>query len=148
MKVLLTHEIFPPQIHGGGEIVVAKMAELLSERGIDVKVLTTGDPKIKKYNNIETVRIPVPVYDRRAKITKFAIEFVHQFGREPTDKEVSENLGLILTHVRSDRKYLHGKSISLDDVVYEDGQKTYHDIFPDTKSKNPRDFRKSAWEEF
>ena len=40
-------------------------------------------------DNKETVRIPVPVYDRRAKITKFAIEFVHQFGREPTDKEVS-----------------------------------------------------------
>ncbi len=62
MKVLLTHEIFPPQIHGGGEIVVAKMAELLSERGIGVKVLTTGDPKIKEYNNIETIRIPVNRY--------------------------------------------------------------------------------------
>src|SRR3989338_330547 len=99
-------------------------------------------------DNKETVRIPVPVYDRRAKITKFAIEFVHQFGREPTDKEVSENLGLILTHVRSDRKYLHGKSISLDDVVYEDGQKTYHDIFPDTKSKNPRDLMDKEYEEF
>jgi len=33
---------------------------MLRQRGVDVKVLTTGDPKITSYDGIPTVRLPIP----------------------------------------------------------------------------------------
>jgi len=62
MKVLIAHEIFPPEFVGGGETLMLKICLGLKERGIDVKVLTSGNPKIKFYKGIETIRIPVNRY--------------------------------------------------------------------------------------
>jgi glycosyltransferase involved in cell wall biosynthesis len=62
MKVLLTHHYFPPDFAGGGEYVVMKTARGLLERGIDVQVLTTGDPRITEYEGIPTVRLPIHRY--------------------------------------------------------------------------------------
>jgi glycosyltransferase involved in cell wall biosynthesis len=62
MKVLIAHEIFPPEFVGGGENLMLKICLGLKERGIDVKVLTSGNPKIKSYKGIETIRIPVNRY--------------------------------------------------------------------------------------
>jgi len=62
MKILITCELFPPDFTGGGETLIYKTAEKLVESGHEVKVLTTGSPKIKKYKNIETIRLPVNRY--------------------------------------------------------------------------------------
>ncbi len=62
MKILLTHEIFMPNFHGGGEKVAYELAKGLLDRDIEVKVVTTGDPGIKEFEGIETVRIPVNRY--------------------------------------------------------------------------------------
>jgi glycosyltransferase involved in cell wall biosynthesis len=59
MKVLLTHELFPPDFAGGGEYTVLETARGLMRRGVDVRVLTTGDPKIASYGDIPTVRLPI-----------------------------------------------------------------------------------------
>lgn len=59
MKALITHELFLPDFHGGGEEIVYRMVKGLKENGVDVKVLTTGDPKIKEYDGIKTIRIPL-----------------------------------------------------------------------------------------
>ena len=58
MKVLITHELFLPDFHGGGEEVVYRMAKSLQEEGVEVKVLTVGDPKIKVYDGKPTIRLP------------------------------------------------------------------------------------------
>jgi len=58
MKVLLTHHYFPPDFAGGGEYVVLETARGLMRSGVDVRVLTTGDPRISEYDGIPTVRIP------------------------------------------------------------------------------------------
>jgi hypothetical protein len=52
MKVLITHEIFPPEFKGGGEFLMLKIAKLLVKNGFSVKVLTSGNPKIKFYEGI------------------------------------------------------------------------------------------------
>jgi glycosyltransferase involved in cell wall biosynthesis len=57
MKVLFTHEIFLPEASGGGEFLIARVASMLMKRGHEVKVLTSGDPAIKQYKNIPTIRI-------------------------------------------------------------------------------------------
>ena len=57
MKVLITHELFMPDFAGGGEKLVCEMAKNLQKRGIEVKVLTTGNPDIKEFEDIPTVRL-------------------------------------------------------------------------------------------
>lgn len=62
VKVLLTHERFAPDFAGGGEYVVLETARHLMRSGVDVLVLTTGDPTIVEYEGIPTRRIPVSRY--------------------------------------------------------------------------------------
>jgi glycosyltransferase involved in cell wall biosynthesis len=62
MKVLFTHEIFMPDFHGGGEFLTYEIVKRMIKSGFDVTVLTTGDPKIKNYENIPTIRLPVNRY--------------------------------------------------------------------------------------
>jgi glycosyltransferase involved in cell wall biosynthesis len=62
MKILITHELFPPDVVGGGETLTYKIAKELINRGFDVKVLTSGNPRIRFYENIPTTRIPVNRY--------------------------------------------------------------------------------------
>lgn len=57
MKILVVHELFMPDFSGGGEKLVYEMAKNLQNRGHEVKVLTTGDPEVKSYQNIQTIRI-------------------------------------------------------------------------------------------
>lgn len=62
MKVLLTHELFYPDFAGGGEKLAYEIARNLIKKGVDVKVLTTGNPKIKEYKGIKTFRMPINRY--------------------------------------------------------------------------------------
>ncbi len=62
LKILVTHELFMPDFAGGGEKIVYEYTKRLVERGHDVTVLTTGDPKIKSHEGIKTVRLPIPRY--------------------------------------------------------------------------------------
>jgi glycosyltransferase involved in cell wall biosynthesis len=62
VKVLLTHERFLPDWGGGGETIVYETARGLMSQGVDVRVLTTGDPAQREYEGIPTERIPVHRY--------------------------------------------------------------------------------------
>jgi glycosyltransferase involved in cell wall biosynthesis len=62
MKILITHELFPPDVVGGGETLTYKITKELINRGFQVKVLTSGNPRIRFYENIETIRVPVNRY--------------------------------------------------------------------------------------
>lgn len=62
MKILVTHEVFPPEFVSGGEKLTLKLVELLKERGHEVKIITSGNPDIKEYNGIKTVRVPINRY--------------------------------------------------------------------------------------
>lgn len=59
LSILLTHECFPPDIRGGGEYVVQRIAMGLRDRGARVRVLTTGDPAITEYAGVATERMPI-----------------------------------------------------------------------------------------
>ncbi|HWB83062.1 MAG TPA: glycosyltransferase family 4 protein [Bryobacteraceae bacterium] len=62
MKVLLTHERFPPDFGGGGEYIVEGTARYLAQRGVDVTVVTTGDPAQNSHSGIPIIRMPVSRY--------------------------------------------------------------------------------------
>jgi len=62
LKVLLAHELFPPDFAGGGEYVVSEIARHLQAVGHTVTVVTTGNPSITEYQGMRTVRLPVSRY--------------------------------------------------------------------------------------
>ncbi len=57
MRVLITCDAFPPKTGGGTEFVTFKTAKLLKENGHEVLVVCNGDPKIREYDGIRTIRI-------------------------------------------------------------------------------------------
>ena len=73
MRILITHELFPPNVAGGGEKLIFKIAKALVEKGHSVKVLTSGDSKIKEYDGIKTVRVPINRYSMN--LTAFLIAY-------------------------------------------------------------------------
>jgi len=62
MKVLVTHEMFPPDFGGGGEYVVLRMTSGLIAAGVDARVLTAGLPGITEYEGVPTARLPMSRY--------------------------------------------------------------------------------------
>jgi len=62
VRVLFVHELFPPDVAGGGELIVSELARGLRSKGVDVEVLTTGDPRITSFEGIPTHRLPVHRY--------------------------------------------------------------------------------------
>ncbi len=77
LKILVTHELFMPDFAGGGEKIVYEYTKRLAERGHDVTVLTTGNPKIKNYENIKTIRLPIPRYS-----FNLAVTWILKYGRK------------------------------------------------------------------
>jgi len=77
MKILLTHELFMPDFHGGGEKIAYELAKRLKEKGADVKVITTGDPKIKEFDGIETIRLPINRY-----VMNFAMPWIWKHAKD------------------------------------------------------------------
>jgi len=73
LKILITHELFPPDISGGGEKLVYNLTKALVKRGHSVKVLTSGNSKIKKYGGIRTIRVPINRY--LMNLTAFIIAY-------------------------------------------------------------------------
>lgn len=62
LRILIVHELFPPDFAGGGEKLVYEMAKNLQQAGHQVKVLTSGDPQIKDFSGIRTIRLPLNRY--------------------------------------------------------------------------------------
>jgi glycosyltransferase involved in cell wall biosynthesis len=69
-SVLITHEVFPPDIRGGGEYVAMRVATGLRDRGIRTRVLTTGDPAVTSYEGVETERLPVGRYGFNLRVAR------------------------------------------------------------------------------
>lgn len=85
MKVLLTHELFPPDYAGGGEYGVLEIARHLMAKGVSVRVLTTGNPAVVSYEGIPTVRIAIPRRSFNFALTKVIelardVDVIHTFN--------------------------------------------------------------------
>lgn len=77
MKILITHERFPPDFYGGGERVVYELAKRLNSKNIEVSILTVGDPKIVEYESIPTTRLPIHRY-----LMNLAFPWVYQYAKK------------------------------------------------------------------
>jgi RNA polymerase sigma factor (sigma-70 family) len=87
-------------------------------------------------NKARSVRLPVHVHELVAKIRRTEFELVQVTGRDPTDDEVADALGLDVDRLRDLR--LAGREVaSLDRTVGEDGDTTLGDLVLDGSAPDP-----------
>ena len=85
VRVLLVHEHFPPEVRGGGEHVAFETARGAIGRGVDLRVLTTGDPALTEYQGVPTTRLPISRYAMNLQARRIAQEargaaLIHAFN--------------------------------------------------------------------
>ncbi|MBS3052172.1 MAG: glycosyltransferase family 4 protein [Candidatus Aenigmarchaeota archaeon] len=77
MKILMTQDLFPPDVAGGGETLSLKIATELANKGYEIKVICSGDYKIKKYQGIESIRIPINRY-----LMNFSFPIIKKYSKD------------------------------------------------------------------
>lgn len=89
-------------------------------------------------NKARAVRLPVHVHEMVAKVRRVEFELLQAIGRDPTDEEVADTLGLSVDRLRELR--LAGREItSLDRTVGEDGETTIGDLVRDEDAEDPEE---------
>ena len=87
-------------------------------------------------NKARSVRLPVHVHELVAKVRRAEFELLQVFGRDPTDAEVAETLGISTERLLELR--LAGREItSLDRTVGEDGDTTLGELVRDDDAPDP-----------
>jgi glycosyltransferase involved in cell wall biosynthesis len=76
MKLLIAHEIFPPDFSGGGEKLLLEIIKLLKKQH-QIIVITSGNQEIKEFNGIKTIRIPI----HRMLFNIFGIPLLLVYGK-------------------------------------------------------------------
>jgi RNA polymerase sigma factor (sigma-70 family) len=87
-------------------------------------------------NKARAVRLPVHVHELVAKVRRTEFELLQVLGRDATDEEVADTLGLTVPRLRELR--LAGREItSLDRAVGEDGDLTLGELVHDHDAPDP-----------
>ena len=71
-------------------------------------------------NNSRTIRIPVHMTDKIRKFKRMYTTLSFELGRDPTDKEIAERLGMTFKQILSRKKALIIEPISLETPVTDD----------------------------
>ena len=88
-------------------------------------------------NKARSVRLPVHVHELVAKVRRTEFELLQVLGRDPTDEEVADTLGLSSDRLRELR--MAGREItSLDRTVGEDGDTTLGELVHDEDAPDPQ----------
>lgn len=83
-----------------------------------------------------TIRIPVHMIETINRVLRVQKQLVQRLGREPTEREIAEEVGIDVKEVRSARKMAQ-KPISLQSRLGDDGDATVGDLIPDAGCVNP-----------
>jgi RNA polymerase primary sigma factor len=84
----------------------------------------------------KTIRLPVHVVDKLFHIRKVEVQLVELLGREPTDAEIAEEIGLKTSQVRDYRKASIAPT-SLDAKLGDDDTNRFADIVADPNATAP-----------
>lgn len=87
-------------------------------------------------NQSKTIRLPVHVVDKLSRIRKVATQLTDVLGREPTDDELSEEMG-IPRHKISQLKTISLRPSSLDAPVGDDENAAFGEIVADESMLDP-----------
>ena len=95
-------------------------------------------------NQSATIRIPVHVQERRAKLRRARQRLETQLGRAPTVEELAEAAQLKLSHAEEALDAVEA-SVSLNQTI-GDGDQEFGDLFADTTNEDPIELADSALE--
>ncbi len=87
-------------------------------------------------NQSKTIRLPVHLVDKIAKMRRVAMKLQEEFGREPTDEELAEEMGMTTSRVAQMRTAAI-RPASLDAPIGDDDSQTFSDLVSDERAHDP-----------
>src|SRR5712672_4457939 len=87
-------------------------------------------------NQSKTIRLPVHLVDKISKMRRTALRLQEEFGREPTDEELGEEVGLSSAKV-SQLKTVSIRPASLDAPISDDDTTEFGEIVGDMEALTP-----------
>ena len=87
-------------------------------------------------NQNKTIRLPVHLVDKIAKVRRVAMKMSEELGREPTDEEVAEEIGISSAKV-SQLKRVSIRPASLDAPIGDDDSTEFGEIVGDEDAQTP-----------
>lgn len=87
-------------------------------------------------NQSKTIRLPVHLVDKISKMRRVSLQMSEELGREPTDDELAEEVGLSLAKV-SHLKTVAIRPASLDAPISDDDNTAFGEIVGDEEALTP-----------
>jgi RNA polymerase primary sigma factor len=87
-------------------------------------------------NQSKTIRLPVHLVDKISKMRRVAMKLQEEFGREPTDEELADEMGMTPSRVAQMRTAAI-RPASLDAPVGDDDSNSYSEIIADENADTP-----------
>ncbi len=87
-------------------------------------------------NQSKTIRLPVHLVDKISKMRRTAMKLQEEFGREPTDDELAEELGISAARVGQMRTAAI-RPASLDAPIGDDDSNNFSEIVQDENANSP-----------
>jgi RNA polymerase primary sigma factor len=87
-------------------------------------------------NQSKTIRLPVHLSDKLAKMRRVSLQMSDEFGREPTDEELGEEIGIARDKVAR-LKSLGIRPASLDAPIGDDDSTAFGEIIGDEAAQTP-----------
>ncbi len=87
-------------------------------------------------NQSKTIRLPVHLVDKISKMRRVAMKLQEEFGREPTDEELGEEMGLSASRVGQMRTAAI-RPASLDAPIGDDDSNSFSEVVQDENANTP-----------
>src|ERR1700747_3459050 len=87
-------------------------------------------------NQSKTIRLPVHLVDKIAKVRRVSLQMSDNLGRDPTDEELGEEIGIASRKVAK-LKSLGIRPVSLDAVVGDEDSAEFSELIGDEDAETP-----------
>ncbi len=87
-------------------------------------------------NQSKTIRVPVHMTDKISKMRRAATRLLEEFGREPTDEELGEDLGIPASRV-AQMRMASVRPASLDALIGDEDSNKFSDVVEDENADSP-----------
>ena len=87
-------------------------------------------------NQSKTIRLPLHLIDRLSKMRRVTARYLEEFGREPTDEELANELEIAVSRIRLLRRSSQ-RTVSLDSHLGDDTTNRLEDVVADESAEMP-----------